>query len=73
VTRRDHVRQAITAGQRPSSTSGTPQVRGEPDHVQEVREEITAVLAPRGLRLSQDKTRVVDMREGFDFLGFHIK
>ena len=48
-------------------------VRGEPGHVQEVRDEITAVLAPLGLRLSQDKTRVVDMREGFDFLGFHIK
>ena len=48
-------------------------VRGEPGHVQEVREEITAVLAPLGLRLSPDKTRVVDMREGFDFLGFHIK
>ena len=48
-------------------------VRGEPGHVEEVRDEITAVLAPLGLRLSQDKTRVVDMREGFDFLGFHIK
>ena len=48
-------------------------VRGEPGHVQEVREAITAVLAPLGLCLSQDKTRVVDMREGFDFLGFHIK
>ncbi len=48
-------------------------VRGEADHVQEVRDEITAVLAPLGLRLSPDKTRVVDMREGFDFLGFHIK
>ena len=48
-------------------------VRGEPGHVQEVRDEITDVLAPLGLRLSQDKTRVVDMRQGFDFLGFHIK
>jgi RNA-directed DNA polymerase len=48
-------------------------VRGEAGHVEELREEITAVLAPLGLRLSQDKTRVVDMREGFDFLGFHIK
>jgi RNA-directed DNA polymerase len=48
-------------------------LRGEPGHVQEVRDEITDVLAPLGLRLSQDKTRVVDMRQGFDFLGFHIK
>src|SRR5689334_6678378 len=47
-------------------------VRGQPDHVQELREQITAVLAPLGLRLSPGKTRVVDMREGFDFLGFRI-
>jgi RNA-directed DNA polymerase len=47
-------------------------VRGQPDHVQELREQITAVLAPLGLRLSPGKTRVVDMRVGFDFLGFHI-
>ena len=39
-------------------------VRGEASHVQEVREEITAVLAPLGLRLSQDKTRVVRMSRG---------
>ena len=45
----------------------------EPGETFEVRDEITAVLAPLGLRLSQAKTRVVDMREGFDFLGFHIK
>jgi len=48
-------------------------VRGQPDHIRELREQITAVLAPLGLRLSSGKTRVVDMREGFDFLGFHIK
>jgi RNA-directed DNA polymerase len=48
-------------------------VRGERRHVEELRDEITAVLAPLGLRLSQDKTRVVDMRDGFDFLGFRIK
>jgi RNA-directed DNA polymerase len=48
-------------------------VRGEHGHVEELRDEITAALAALGLRLSKDKTRVVDMREGFDFLGFHIK
>jgi len=26
-----------------------------------------------GLVLSQAKTRIVDMAEGFDFLGFHIQ
>ena len=33
-----------------------------------------ATLAPLGLQLHPDKTRIVDIRrgaEGFDFLGFH--
>ena len=34
---------------------------------------MTAILAPLGLRLSPEKTRVVDIEEGFDFLGFHIR
>lgn len=38
-----------------------------------LREEITQELAPIGLRLSPAKTTVGDMREGFDFLGFHIQ
>jgi RNA-directed DNA polymerase len=41
--------------------------------VEELRDEIAAVLAPLGLRLSEAKTRVVHMHEGFDFLGFRIK
>ena len=31
------------------------------------------MLAPMGLRLSQAKTRIVHMSEGFDFLGFRIQ
>jgi len=31
------------------------------------------VLAPMGLRLSEEKTRVVHLDEGFDFLGFRIQ
>ncbi|MGH9302564.1 MAG: group II intron maturase-specific domain-containing protein [Acidimicrobiales bacterium] len=31
------------------------------------------MLAPLGLRLSQSKTRVCHLDEGFDFLGFHIQ
>jgi RNA-directed DNA polymerase len=38
-----------------------------------LREEIAGVIASLGLRLSQSKTRVVHMSEGFDFLGFHIQ
>jgi RNA-directed DNA polymerase len=35
--------------------------------------EVTAVLAPIGLRLSDEKTRVCHIDEGFDFLGWHIQ
>ncbi len=31
------------------------------------------MLTPLGLRLSPEKTRVVHIDEGFDFLGFHIR
>lgn len=48
-------------------------VSGTRDHVQALREEVTAVLAPMGLRLSPSKTRIVHMSDGFDFLGFRIQ
>jgi RNA-directed DNA polymerase len=48
-------------------------VRGDQSHVQDLREQIAAVLAPLGLRLSEAKTRVVHMSEGFDFLGFRLQ
>ena len=48
-------------------------VRGERHHVEGLREEIARVLAPIGLNLSEAKTQVVHMSEGFDFLGFHIR
>ncbi|WP_309235028.1 reverse transcriptase domain-containing protein, partial [Streptomyces lunaelactis] len=38
-----------------------------------LREEIAGVLEPLGLRLSQTKTRIVHMSDGFDFLGFRIQ
>ncbi|MFK4228093.1 group II intron reverse transcriptase/maturase [Streptomyces sp. NPDC019890] len=43
------------------------------DDVEVVREEIADVLRPLGLRLSEAKTQVVHMSEGFDFLGFRIQ
>ena len=46
---------------------------GTRDHLDALRERITDVLNPMGLMLSQAKTRIVDMAEGFDFLGFHIQ
>jgi RNA-directed DNA polymerase len=48
-------------------------VSGGRHHAQALREQVTAVLAPLGLRLSEEKTRVVHIDEGFDFLGFHIR
>jgi RNA-directed DNA polymerase len=30
-------------------------------------------LAPRGLAFNEDKTRVVSLEEGFDFLGFNVR
>jgi RNA-directed DNA polymerase len=48
-------------------------VKGERQHAEELRDEVAEVLAPLGLRLAPEKTRVVSIDEGFDFLGFHIR
>lgn len=48
-------------------------VNGTREHTEMLREEVREVLAPLGLRLSEAKTRVVHMKDGFDFLGFHVK
>ncbi len=39
----------------------------------EVKPVVESFLRERGLTLSQEKTRVVHIREGFDFLGQHIR
>ena len=44
------------------------------ERAEQARDLAEATLAPLGLRLHPDKTRIVDLRrgaEGFDFLGFH--
>ena len=48
-------------------------VHGDRTHVEALREDLARVLAPMGLRLSESRTRVVHMSDGFDFLGFHIR
>jgi RNA-directed DNA polymerase len=48
-------------------------VNGQRHHAEALKQEVADVLAPLGLRLSQEKTRVVDMDEGFVFLGFLIQ
>jgi RNA-directed DNA polymerase len=49
-------------------------VFGEKHHAEALREEVAAVLAPLGLRLAPEKTRVVHIeKDGFDFLSFTIR
>lgn len=48
-------------------------VHGTSEQAEALREEVAAVLAPAGLRLAEDKTRVVRIEDGFDFLGFNIR
>jgi RNA-directed DNA polymerase len=44
--------------------------RGE---AQQVKERLAEWLAPRGLAFNEDKTRVVHLDEGCDFLGFTVR
>ena len=48
-------------------------VSGSRMHADALWEEVEAVLAPLGLRLSVAKSRVCHLDEGLDFLGFHIQ
>lgn len=48
-------------------------VHGSRENTEALREDVAAVLAPLGLRLSPSKTQVVHMGDGFDFLGFRIR
>ena len=48
-------------------------VNGSRAHAEALRAEVAAVLAPLGLRLAEEKTRVVHIEEGFDFLSFTIR
>jgi len=48
-------------------------VSGTREHAEALRSTVQAVLAPIGLRLSEAKTKVAHLDEGFDFLGFRIQ
>jgi RNA-directed DNA polymerase len=48
-------------------------VGGTRDDAQALWDQVGVVLAPIGLRLSEEKTRVCHIDEGFDFLGFRIQ
>jgi RNA-directed DNA polymerase len=40
---------------------------------EQVKAQLADWLAPRGLVFNEDKTRIVDLEEGFDFLGFNLR
>lgn len=48
-------------------------VTGQRQDAEALQAEVATVLAPMGLRLSPEKTQVVHIDHGFDFLGFNIR
>jgi RNA-directed DNA polymerase len=48
-------------------------VHGTQADAEALREDVAAVLATMGLRLSAAKTRIAHISDGFDFLGFRIQ
>ncbi len=48
-------------------------VAGTREHAMSMRTEVAEVLAPMGLRLSVQKTKITHIDEGLDFLGWHIQ
>jgi RNA-directed DNA polymerase len=48
-------------------------VAGTEAHAEALWDEVAQVIAPLGLRLSIEKSRVCHLDEGFDFLGFRIQ
>jgi len=43
------------------------------EQAEQVKARLAVWLAPRGLAFNEDKTRIVTLDEGFDFLGFNIR
>ena len=43
------------------------------EQAQQVKDRLAQWLAPRGLAFNEDKTRIVRLDDGFDFLGFSIR
>lgn len=43
------------------------------DEAYAIKEKLTRWMEPRGLRFNEEKTRVTNLTEGFDFLGFNIR
>src|SRR5207237_8723011 len=61
------------AGETPAADSPRDHGDGQRADAEALWDEVAAVLAPMGLRLSLAKTRVCHIDEGFDFLGWRIQ
>jgi RNA-directed DNA polymerase len=48
-------------------------VAGTREHALSMRDQAAAVLAPMGLRLSEEKTKLTHIDDGIDFLGWRIQ
>jgi RNA-directed DNA polymerase len=48
-------------------------VSGTREHAEDMRTRAATVLAPMGLRLSEEKTKITHIDEGLDFLGWRIQ
>jgi RNA-directed DNA polymerase len=48
-------------------------VFGTREHAVAIQDDVASVLATMGLKLAPEKTRIVSIDEGFDFLGFHLQ
>jgi RNA-directed DNA polymerase len=40
---------------------------------EQIKQRLAAWLAPRGLAFNENKTRILCLEEGFEFLGFHVR
>jgi RNA-directed DNA polymerase len=43
------------------------------EQARQVKQQLAGWLEPRGLAFNEDKTRIVSLEDGFDFLGFDIR
>ena len=43
------------------------------EQAEQVKARLAEWLAPRGLAFNEDKTKIVHLGEGFDFLGFNVR
>ena len=43
------------------------------EQAEQVKAQLAGWLAPRGLAFNEDKTKIVSLEEGYDFLGFNVR